>query len=469
MRLFLAPLLLLAALSPDDSFSSPEYLPWGEAAPIVTTAGPTLPAELVGKSEPQLAALWPDWIRRQDSRVRERLAQGEEDSLINLLVYGASFTRAPRLTAEFFERTNSLPAGQREQHIQTVVATRVRDLTAAVAGSPGSERVDFIRRLLLRKGYRFDSAADRALVAKFLLNGLDRVVKEMSSYAAELQNAKRAGDIDQIFAVRSRLYAARGVSLDTSWQPNLAVEQALRQLLTGKLLPKDSANRLAVIGPGLDFVDKSEGYDFYPVQTFQPFALMDSALRLGLADPQRVRVTSLDISERVNQHLARLHQQAEAGAPYRVQLLRPAKVAWTPESISYWEHFGDRVGTPTLPVHPPPTAGKLLVRAVQIRPEFARRVSATDLNIVYQRLPLPPEQRFDVIIGTNIFVYYGVFEQALAVANASRMLRSGGILLSNHVLPEPPSAGMESLGYIVAVYSDRPDDGDQIFIYRKRQ
>ena len=428
-----------------------------------------MPSDLAGKSPEQLAALWPEWIKRQDAQVRDRLAQGEEDSLVNLLMYGTTFTREPRLTAAFFERANALPAARREPRIHAVVAARVRDLVNAVAVQRGNDRIDLVRRVVLKKGLGFAAAAERTRLGEYLVRSLDRVVQEMSGYAAELQKAKQGGDVDQILAVRARLYAKRGVSLDTSWQPNLAIEQALRELLAAGVLAKGAANRLAVVGPGLDFVDKGEGYDFYPVQTFQPFALMDSALRLGVADRERVHVTSLDISERVNQHLAGMHQRAQANTPYPVQLLREATVAWTPEAVSYWDHFGEQLGTPAPPVQPPAVAGKLKVRALRIDPRFAERVSAADLNIVYQRLPLATEERFDVIIGTNIFVYYGVFEQALAMTNASRMLRPGGILLSNHVLPEPPGAGMESLGYVVTVYSDRPDDGDQIFIYRKRE
>jgi hypothetical protein len=44
-------------------------------------------------------------------------------------------------------------------------------------------------------------------------------------------------------------------------------------------------------------VDKAQGYDFYPVQMIQPFAVADSLRRLGAS--QRPVVTTLDISKRV--------------------------------------------------------------------------------------------------------------------------------------------------------------------------
>src|SRR5439155_1348974 len=74
------------------------------------------------------------------------------------------------------------------------------------------------------------------------------------------------------FAERSRLYRARGLSSDTSLLPDYAVEQALRAM-RAKGAIDGPIRRVAVIGPGLDFTDKQEGYDFYPPQTLQPFAI----------------------------------------------------------------------------------------------------------------------------------------------------------------------------------------------------
>ena len=53
-------------------------------------------------------------------------------------------------------------------------------------------------------------------------------------------------------------------------------------------LAAGSVRRVALIGPGLDFTDKAEGYDFYPPQTIQPFALLDSLVRLGLGVVRRI-------------------------------------------------------------------------------------------------------------------------------------------------------------------------------------
>jgi len=57
------------------------------------------------------------------------------------------------------------------------------------------------------------------------------------------------------------------------------VDIALRDMKERSVLPEGSFARVAVIGPALNFTDKGYGYDFYPVQTLQPFAIYDSLIR----------------------------------------------------------------------------------------------------------------------------------------------------------------------------------------------
>jgi hypothetical protein len=52
---------------------------------------------------------------------------------------------------------------------------------------------------------------------------------------------------------------------------------------------------VAVIEPGPDFVDKAAGYDSYSKRIIQPFALIDSLLRLGLAKANELQIFSLSL------------------------------------------------------------------------------------------------------------------------------------------------------------------------------
>jgi chemotaxis methyl-accepting protein methylase len=107
------------------------------------------------------------------------------------------------------------------------------------------------------------------------------------------------------------------------------------------------------------------------------------------------------------------------------------------------------------------------LRAVQIAPQYVSRVSPLDLNLVLQQLVLDRDEKFDLIIATNILVYYDTFEQSLALANVASMLKPSGFLLSNNGLAELPSIPMHSVGYQTVVYSDHSGDGDHIVWYRR--
>ena len=83
--------------------------------------------------------------------------------------------------------------------------------------------------------------------------------------------------------------------------------------------------------------------------------------------------------------------------------------------------------------------------------------------------PLAADERFDLVIATNILIYYDAFEQSLALANVATMLRSGGYLLSNNnpasVLPTTP---MDVVGSTDVVYTDQLNDKDRIVWCRRR-
>jgi hypothetical protein len=249
--------------------------------------------------------------------------------------------------------------------------------------------------------------------------------------------------------------------------PNFAIEQTMRSLKSKGLLTAGSVRRVGIIGPGLDFTDKQDGYDFYPLQSIQPFAVIDSLLRSGLADREQLRVYTFDLNPRVNGHLRRAAAAARRGVPYTIQLPRDPGSGWTSEAVGYWTKFGDQIGKPGPPVAPPAVVSDVKIRAVTIRPAFVSIVSPRNMNIVLQRMDLGPSLRFDLLIATNILVYYDVFEQCLALSNIEPMLRPGGLLLSNNALLELPGSGMRSVGYETVVYSDKPNDGDHIVWYQR--
>lgn len=465
---FFAFLLLLLTFCFSTATSIPSsqrktaYLSYTEAQPVLTALQDILPETLKNKTSEALASAWPGWIRGRDAEIRARLALGDQDSLVNLLLFGTSYTKQPRVSPEEIARIAA--TGERSD-LSQVIQTRADDLIQGMEAPGNNERLAFARRLVTEKAY--DPHAGRAKLKEFLLTGVVRILNEQAGYAKALAAARMLGDASEEFAERSTLYRARGLSSDTSILPNYAIEESLKAMQKRNLIPAGGIRRIAIVGPGLDFTDKQDGFDFYPQQTIQPFAVADSLLRLGLSQPQALQIATFDISPRVNYHLEKAKQSALRGTSYTVQLPRDLDVPWKPGVVSYWEHFGDQIGKPVTPVAIPDNAGRLKVRAVRIYPRFISGLNVNDLNVVLQRPVLAANERFDLIVATNILIYYDVFEQSLAMLNVERMLRPGGILLSNNGLVELPFSRVRSLDYLTVVYSDRTDDGDHIIWYQR--
>lgn len=93
-------------------------------------------------------------------------------------------------------------------------------------------------------------------------------------------------------------------------------------------------------------------------------------------------------------------------------------------------------------------------------------IAPRDLNIVLERLePLAAGEQFDLIVATNVLLYYDVFEQVLALVNLGKMLRPGGVFLSN--TPVPPMAPMTlSDRYSSVSYNAR--QRDYVFRYQRQ-
>src|SRR6185295_14911321 len=113
--------------------------------------------------------------------------------------------------------------------------------------------------------------------------------------------------------------------------------------------------------------------------------------------------------------------------------------------------------------NPPSSFQGLETRAVRIRPDVVLNCQAVDLNIVVERINLAETDRFDLMVGTNIFIYYDAFERSLALENAGAMLKRGGLLLTNDQLPEVPGGSMQQAGLTGVQYNR-----DSVGWYRKR-
>jgi hypothetical protein len=439
LRLGRAFLCLAVAAAASAQSTGRANIPYSDVAPILETLRADLiPAELRALAPAQREAAWPEWVTRRDADIRARLAAGDEDSVITFLLFGVSFTAQPRYS---FARAAAQRAAETVA-ADPVVRTRIRDLIAGMSSPGPNERLQFARRVIERRGIDVTTPPGKQQAEEVLRGALTRML----------------GDYDTFFRDSSpgaTLFRNRGLSSDTSIYAAFAIDAALKDMAAKGMLRPGSVRRVAVVGPGLDFTDKQEGYDFYPLQTIQPFAVIDSLRARRLAAANDLRMTTYDLNPRVNDHIESARQRAGRGTAYTVQLPRDPTQRWQRDLVSYWTRFGESIGEPVPPVAPPPAAGRVDVRAVRIRPDVVQTIASRDVDIILQRPdPLPENERFDLVIATNILIYYDVFEQSLAAANIARMLHSGGVLLTNNPLFELPGVPMHQIGETKAAYTE---------------
>jgi hypothetical protein len=433
---------------------------FADAKPVLDALREDLrPEELRGKTGAQLEAAWPLWATERDKTIRARVARGDEDSIAFLLLFGTSFTKAPRAAARELAALVSSPSGA-----LAALRPRIDDFVAALAAPGANERLQFAREIVARAVPDMSSAAVRRYLEERTLEIGRAGAEQLAAMVTEPRST-------------STIFRERGLSSDTTVTVDFGLERAFEALKSEGLLREGEVRRVGIIGPGLDFVDKQHGYDFYPEQTIQPFAVIDSLLRYGLASAAQVSLVAFDVSPRVVAHIESARKRAAAGTPYMLVLPRPLDPPWNPPLVEYWERLGNWIeqeaspgAKPRTPV-PPPSAGRLEVRSVQVRPAVVLRTTARDLNVVLQRMgPAPVDQQFDLIIATNILLYYDVFEQSLAAANIAAMLRPGGVFLANSAIVELPGIPLASAGRTDVVYMSLPgvgDSGDRITWYQK--
>ena len=297
----------------------PDYLSLTEARPVLESFSGELPSGLDAAPDAQS---WLKWETARDQEIRSLGEQG----------YRASSLDDARLTAKQTETAegDSEAAGQ-------LILARIQDFAKAVLNPGRNERLQFAGAWL--KEYGIDPsapAADKRIIV-VLLENIRRVLGEQRAYNRAIDSAKQAGDSGSLFVARSSLYRDRGLSLDTSFRPNYAIERSLAEIKSAGLLRQ--IRRAAVIGPGLDFTDKRSGYDFYPIQTLQPFALVDSLRRLRLTEAFGPTVEIVDLSARVRDHVRDALAQARKGSAYTVQIPLDQDTRWLPETADYWRRF----------------------------------------------------------------------------------------------------------------------------------
>jgi hypothetical protein len=233
--------------------------------------------------------------------------------------------------------------------------------------------------------------------------------------------AQRAGP-----AAVAALYHSRGLSTDTAVEAGYVVYTGLGILKS--LEPDRQIRRVLIVGPGLDLAPRTSLLETSPPESYQPWAVMDALVSLGLSRLDQLTVVGADINPRVVEHLRR-----SRSVPPTLALI--SGIAETPTvqfSQDYRDYFallGRSIGDTQPATH---ALSGHLSKTVRVRAEAARALDAELLDIVTERLNGPP---FDLIIATNILPYFDDGELMLAMSNVAGTLAPGGVFLHNEARP----------------------------------
>ena len=324
---------------------------------------------------------FPAYIRQIEAQTEEREREGENDHLIYYILQSRQFTNTapvePALSAKAFVGSGAMAP---------VVLRRFRDFLAArVTG----ERMIYFRRLV-----------PASAPLSFLKAEYARAMRSL--YTKEFENSPN-------------FYQSRGYSTDTQVPANYAVWTALSALRRRN--PNLVVNRVLVIGPGLDFAPRTSLDDRYPPQSYQPFAVADALLSLGLSSNPEIHC--VDINDRV---IDFFHAFSRRNPPILYLFSPPGD----PDYLAYFKSLGQAIGA-VRPDGP-------LEKQIRVRQSIATTITAEKLNVI-TRHPVDSTPSYDLAVATNVLVYFNNAELLLALSNISSLLAKGGYLLHNEVRP----------------------------------
>ena len=377
------------------------------------------------------AATFPAFLDRLNRTHAQRVREGDLDHLVFYLLQSTHFTRQPPIEPALSARAlvDALPLPDRtaylqhgggdSAHVPAAVRTRARDLLRALDSGDRDPRLIYFRHLTnvaLPRG----TGRETALLREYL-----RAMRFVYQKEFVAQRAPDAAD-----AVAA-LYRTRGLSTDTAVEAGYVVHLGLG--VVKSLEPDRRVRRVLIVGPGLDLAPRTALIDTAPPESYQPWAVIDALIELGLARLDDLEVVAADINPRVVDHLRR-----ERAAPPSLRLVsglqQTAQLSLDRDYREYFARLGDAISPSGEPVT---ESDGHLAKVVRVQPSAARVLTAAPLDIVTERLPGAP---FDLVIATNILPYFDDVELALAIGNIAAMLSPGGVLLHNE-----PRAALRAL------------------------
>ena len=169
-----------------------------------------------------------------------------------------------------------------------------------------------------------------------------------------------------------------------------------------------------------------------PPESYQPWAVIDALLSLGLSRADELQVVGADINPRVVDHLAK----SRLNPPVLTLVSEIRESDTVTLSAGYREYF-TQLGRAIADADPARGGAATLAqghlrKTVRVGKAASGTLAAATLDVVTERLDAPA---FDLIVATNILPYFDDAQLMLAMSNVAGMLAPGGVFLHNEPRP----------------------------------
>jgi hypothetical protein len=454
--LFAATLGVAGGLVADSQAPVSKTIRWADLAPLHTSL----------EAHGVTAASFGAFVEKTHADSVRRVREGDLDHLVFYALQSAHFTDLPPIEPALSAKAlvDRLDPASRDAFldgrpgVDPAIAAPVRDRLAALLralDSPGHDsRLTYFQSLV------HTTFPDRQKQEA----GLRREYLRAMRFIYEKEFVAQRAGADAVAA----LYRRRGLSTDTAVEAGYVVYNGLG--IVRALDPERRIRRVLIVGPGLDLAPRTGLLEAGPPESYQPWAVIDALLALGLSRADDLQVVGADINSRVVEHLAR----SRAAPPVLAlvsEIGESETITLSAEYRAYFAQLGGAIGTITPAPAVNPSGSGHLRKTVHVGAKAATTLTAATLDIVTERLDGPA---FDLIIATNILPYFDDVQLMLAMGNVSGMLAPGGVFLHNEARPVlgdiTDALGLQfeqSRHVVIATVRGAAPLSDSVWIHRK--
>ena len=250
---------------------------------------------------------------------RTRVRQGDLEHLIHYLLQSAHFTRLPPIEPALSAREvfGGGRSGQPPVVIPPAVDARIGAFLKAIGSSDRDPRLGYFRALLADTVSGGDLRS--ALTAEYL-----RVMK----FVYDKEFFSRGSP-----AMTAELYHSRGLSTDTAVEAGYSVQVGLGVLKA--LEPSRRIRRVLIVGPGIDLAPRTGLLEVGAPESYQPWAVIDALVSLGLSSLDDLEVVGADINP-VSSIMRGARQTPRCGLVSGSRELVCCLLAGLPRVLSAW-------------------------------------------------------------------------------------------------------------------------------------